>query len=129
MKPYVLGRLSPALYDTCNDPQCWPQAAQALRDCLDSMAATLVVRQGDTFGTVHSDCDADYASKYWQEIASQDPMLAGPGEAHRLYCNNMVMDTGHFRRSALFGDWLRPQGRHRSENRRVGKECVRKCRS
>lgn len=112
MNPDALVRLSTTLYDACYDPGCWPQAADALRHCLGSMAATLVVRQGGTFGTVHSDCNEEYATKYWQELASQDPMLAGPGEAHHLYCNNMVMDTAHFRRSALFGDWLKPQDRH-----------------
>lgn len=112
MTPDTLVKLSTALYDACYDPFRWPQAAQALRHCLDSMAATLVLRQGTGFETVHTDCDADYSRKYWQELAAQDPMLAGPGEAHRLYCNQMVMETSHFRRSALFSDWLQPQGRH-----------------
>lgn len=112
MSPDTLVQLSTALYNACYDPQYWPQAAQALRHCINSMAVTLVLRQGTGFETVHSDCDADYARKYWQEHAAQDPMLVGPSEAHRLYCNQMVMETPHFRRSALFRDWLKPQGRH-----------------
>ncbi|WP_322999571.1 helix-turn-helix transcriptional regulator [Castellaniella sp.] len=110
----TLTSLSAALYDACYDPNAWPQAAQALRASLNSMAATLVVRQGDGYRTVHSDCDDDYAQRYWQEFSAHDPMLTGPGPGHdqHLYCDQMVMDRRHFQQSALFGDWLQPQDRH-----------------
>ncbi|MGE4451433.1 helix-turn-helix transcriptional regulator [Castellaniella sp.] len=107
-----LTRLSIDLYDACYDPGRWPLAARALRDCLDSMAATLVVRQGTDFRTVHSDCDADYSRRYWRDFSSRDPMLAGPAPARRIYCDQTVMDRARFRRTALFNDWLRPQDRH-----------------
>lgn len=107
-----LTRLSVNLYDACYDADAWPLAAQALRDCLDSMAATLVVRQGADFETVHSDCDADFSQRYWRDFSTLDPMLAGPAPAHRIYCDQTVMDRARFQRSALFNDWLRPQDRH-----------------
>ncbi|MHA3904369.1 helix-turn-helix transcriptional regulator [Castellaniella sp. WN] len=107
-----LTRLSVSLYDACYDADCWPLAAQALRGCLDSMAATLVVRRNTTFQTVHSDCDADFSQRYWLDFSSRDPMLAGPVPARRVYCDQTVMDRTRFQRTALFNDWLRPQDRH-----------------
>ena len=107
-----LTHLSISLYDACYDDSLWPQAAQALRACLNSMAATLVVRQGTDFQTVHSDCDADYSQRYWQDFSSDDPMLAGPASSQRIYCDQTVMARRRFQRSALYNDWLRPQDRH-----------------
>lgn len=107
-----LTRLSVSLYDACYDASRWPLAAQALRGCLDSMAATLVVRRDAGFQTVHSDCDADFSQRYWRDFSTRDPMLAGPVPAHRIYCDQTVMARARFRRSALFNDWLRPQDRH-----------------
>ncbi len=107
-----LTRLSVDLYDACYDADAWPLAAQALRDCLDSMAATLDVRQGADFETVHSDCDADFSQRYWQDFSTQDPTLTGPAPAQRIYCDQTVMDRNRFQHSTLFNDWLRPQDRH-----------------
>lgn len=108
METSELAQLSMTLYGACYDAQQWPQ----LRNALGSMAATLVVRRKQGYATLYSDCDEYYAKKYWRELSSQDPMLAGPNRGEGLYCDQMVMDTWNFRRSALFNDWLHPQDRH-----------------